>query len=83
VTNMKIQFGEGLGFAIPVDAVKFFLKYRDAYAYDNDNPSNPFRYLQRRAGSERRRTTKPGARSCRNDLACVADAWREARKKLA
>ncbi|MGZ8938808.1 MAG: S1C family serine protease, partial [Limisphaerales bacterium] len=46
VTNMKIQFGEGLGFAIPVDAVKFFLNNRDAYAYDNDNPSNPFRYLE-------------------------------------
>jgi len=46
VTNMKITFGEGLGFAIPVDAVRFFLKHRDAYAYDNDNPSNPYRYLQ-------------------------------------
>lgn len=46
VTNMKIQFGEGLGFAIPADAVKFFLNHRDAYAYDNDNPSNPFRYLE-------------------------------------
>jgi serine protease Do len=46
VTNMKIMFGEGLGFAIPVDAVKYFLKHRDAYAYDNDNPSNPYRYLQ-------------------------------------
>ena len=46
VTNMKIQFGEGLGFAIPVDAVKFFLNNRDAFAYDNDNPSNPFRYLE-------------------------------------
>ena len=46
VTNMKIQFGEGLGFAIPVDAVKFFLNHRDAFAYDNDNPSNPFRYLE-------------------------------------
>lgn len=46
VTNMKIMFGEGLGFAIPVDAVKFFLNNRDAYAYDNDNPSNPYRYLE-------------------------------------
>jgi serine protease Do len=46
VTNMKITFGEGLGFAIPVDAVKFFLDYRDAYAYSNDNPSNAFRYLE-------------------------------------
>jgi serine protease Do len=46
VTNMKITFGEGLGFAIPIESVKFFLNHRDAYAYDNDNPSNPFRYLE-------------------------------------
>lgn len=46
VTNMKITFGEGLGFAIPIEAVKFFLNHRDAFAYDNDNPSNPFRYLE-------------------------------------
>jgi serine protease Do len=45
VTNMKM-FGDGLGFAIPVDKVKDFLKNRDAYAYDTDNPSNPYRYLQ-------------------------------------
>jgi serine protease Do len=45
VTNMKLAFGEGLGFAIPVEAVKFFLKHRDSFAYDNDNPSNPYRYL--------------------------------------
>jgi serine protease Do len=45
VTNMKI-FGEGLGFAIPVDNVKRFLRNRDAFAYDTDNPSNPYRYLQ-------------------------------------
>ena len=46
ITNMKITFGEGLGFAIPIEAVKFFLDHRDAYAYANDNPSNPYRYLQ-------------------------------------
>jgi serine protease Do len=46
VTNMKITFGEGLGFAIPIEAVKFFLNHRDAFSYDNDNPSNPFRYLE-------------------------------------
>jgi serine protease Do len=46
ITNMKITFGEGLGFAIPIEAVKFFLDHRDAYAYANDNPSNPFRYLE-------------------------------------
>ena len=45
VTNMKLTFAEGLGFAIPVTMVKFFLKHRDAYAYDRDNPSNAFRYL--------------------------------------
>jgi serine protease Do len=46
VTNMKLAFGEGLGFAIPIDAVRYFLRHRDAYAYDNDNPSNPYRYLE-------------------------------------
>lgn len=46
VTNMKITFGEGLGFAIPIEGVKFFLDHRDAYAYSNDNPSNPYRYLE-------------------------------------
>jgi serine protease Do len=46
VTNMKLTYGEGLGFAIPVDMVKYFLKHRDAYAYDNDNPSSPYRYLE-------------------------------------
>ena len=43
---MKIAFGEGLGFAIPVNGVKYFLNHRDAYAYDNDNPSNAYRYLE-------------------------------------
>jgi serine protease Do len=42
---MKITFGEGLGFAIPSEAIKFFLDHRDAFAYSNDNPSNPYRYL--------------------------------------
>jgi serine protease Do len=46
VTNMKITFGEGLGFAIPMESVKYFLDHRDAFAYDNDNPSNPYRYLE-------------------------------------
>lgn len=46
VTNMKITAGEGLGFAIPSEMVRFFLDHRDAYAYANDNPSNPYRYLE-------------------------------------
>ncbi|MDQ6632285.1 MAG: trypsin-like peptidase domain-containing protein [Verrucomicrobiota bacterium] len=45
VTNMKVTFGEGLGFAIPIEEVKNFLNHRDAYAYDNENPSNAYRYL--------------------------------------
>jgi serine protease Do len=46
ITNMKITFGEGLGFAIPVEEVKHFLDHRDAFAYSNENPSNPYRYLE-------------------------------------
>jgi len=46
INNMKLQFSEGLGFAIPVETAKYFLEHRDAFAYDNDNPSNPFRYLE-------------------------------------
>jgi serine protease Do len=45
VTNMRAS-GEGLGFAIPVEAVRYFLDHRDAFAYANDNPSNPYRYLE-------------------------------------
>lgn len=45
VNNMKVTSGEGLGFSIPVEQVKWFLNHRDAFAYDTDNPSNPFRYL--------------------------------------
>jgi serine protease Do len=46
VTNMKLTFGEGLGFAIPVEQVRYFLQHRDAFAYDNDNPFNAYRYLE-------------------------------------
>jgi len=46
VTNMKMTYGEGLGFAIPVERVRFFLDNRDAFAYDNDNPSSAYRYLE-------------------------------------
>ncbi len=46
VTNMKITAGEGLGFAIPAESVRYFLDHRDAFAYSNENPSNPYRYLE-------------------------------------
>lgn len=45
VTNMKRIFSEGLGFAIPVSYVKDFLKNRDAYSYNKDNPNTGVRYL--------------------------------------
>lgn len=45
VTNMGIRGGEGLGFAIPVDYVKDFLRNREAYAYNKDSPSEGYRYL--------------------------------------
>jgi serine protease Do len=43
---MEITFGEGLGFAIPIEPVKYFLDHREAFAYANDNPSNAYRYLE-------------------------------------
>lgn len=46
VTNMKLMFGEGLGFAIPVAYVKHFLDNRDAFAFDKNNPNSGFRYLE-------------------------------------
>ena len=46
VTNMGILMGEGLGFAIPVDYVKDFLRNRDAFAYRKDNPNTGYRYLK-------------------------------------
>ncbi len=45
VTNMKLLRGEGLGFAIPVSYLRHFLKHRDAFAYDRNNPNSGFRYL--------------------------------------
>jgi serine protease Do len=45
VTNMKISGGEGLGFAIPIAYVKHFLRNRDAFAFDQNNPNTGYRYL--------------------------------------
>jgi len=46
ITSMKAGlFSEGLGFAIPVDTLKSFLRDRDVYAFDKDNPNNGYRYL--------------------------------------
>lgn len=46
VTNMKLLFGEGLGFAIPVTYLKHFLDNRDAFAFDKNNANTGYRYLE-------------------------------------
>jgi len=45
VTNMKLVYAEGMSFAIPVERVKWFLRNRQAFAYDKDNPNTGYRYL--------------------------------------
>jgi serine protease Do len=46
VTNMKIGFiAEAMGFAVPINLVKDFLKFREAFAYDKDNPNTGYHYL--------------------------------------
>jgi serine protease Do len=55
VTNMKAAQGDNLGFAIPINYVKDFLRNREAFSYDKDNPNTGYRYLdpprRLRAGS--------------------------------
>lgn len=46
VINMKLTFGEGLGFAIPISYLKHFLRNRDAFAFDKTNPNTGYHYLQ-------------------------------------
>lgn len=46
VANMKIPFGEGLGFAIPARYVRDFIRNRDAFAFDADNPNSGFNYQE-------------------------------------
>jgi len=62
VTNMKITFGEGLGFAIPVELVKSFLEHRDAFAYSTDNPNNPYRYLEPPSRTKNQPADKPAVK---------------------
>lgn len=44
VANMKIPFGDGLGFAIPARYLRDFLRNREAFAYDKDNPNSGYTY---------------------------------------
>jgi serine protease Do len=59
VTNMKLLFGEGLGFAIPVSYLKHFLTNRDAFAFDKNNPNTGYRYLE---APPRRNASAPQAK---------------------
>lgn len=45
VTNMGFRGTDNLGFAIPITYVKDFLRNRDAFSYDKDNPNTGYRYL--------------------------------------
>lgn len=44
ITNMRIMFGEALGFAIPTRYVKDFIRNREAFAYDEKNPNSGHLY---------------------------------------
>lgn len=44
VTNMGIPLGEGLNFAIPIRYVKDFIRNRDAFAFDEQNPNAGYKY---------------------------------------
>lgn len=57
VTNMKLLFSEGLGFAIPVAYLKHFLDNREAFAFDKNNPNTGFRYLE----APRRKNLSPAS----------------------
>jgi serine protease Do len=46
VTNMKLMFGEGLGFAIPIRYAIDFLRNREAFAYNAESSAAGYRYLQ-------------------------------------
>lgn len=52
VTNMKIPFGEGMGFAIPARYVRDFVRNRDAFTYDKDNPNSGYSYKPAPARTE-------------------------------
>ncbi len=57
VTNMKLLFAEGLGFAIPVPYLKLFLDNHEAFAFDRNNPNTGYRYLD----APRRKSPGPTA----------------------
>lgn len=65
VINMKLTFGEGLGFAIPVAILKHFLANQDAFAFDKNNSNTGYRYFDppRRRKAENPPVPQPTGRS--------------------
>lgn len=59
VTNMKSSQGDNLGFAIPINYVKDFLRNREAFSYDKDNPNTGYRYLD---PPRRRKAARPAGK---------------------
>ncbi len=45
VTNMGFRGSDNLGFAIPIPYVKDFLRNRESFAYNKDNPNTGYRYV--------------------------------------
>jgi serine protease Do len=45
VTSLKATRGESLGFAIPVTYVKDFLRNREAFSFDKNNPNTGYHYI--------------------------------------
>jgi serine protease Do len=70
VINMKLTFGENLGFAIPINYVKDFLRNREAFSFDKDNPNSGNRYLdpprRLKAGPPPGRTISPKSGSAQS-----------------
>jgi len=69
VINMKSSMGENLGFAIPINYVKDFLRNREAFSFDKENPNTGHRYLdpprRNKAGSPVVRSVSPKSGSSR------------------
>jgi serine protease Do len=63
VTNMKATQGDNLGFAIPISSVKEFLRNREAFSFDKENPNTGYRYLDPPRRLRAGRPPAPGASS--------------------
>ena len=64
VTSLKASRGENLGFAIPIHYVKDFLRNREAFSFDKNNPNTGYHYLdpprRHRAGRPAGTAPEPG-----------------------